>query len=73
VMKVCLAEFVGPIDARTDLRYFGFPHFHSQRRIRHRIANRLNELGVPAPRGGKWQARQVYRALLRHAERTARS
>lgn len=73
VMKECLVEVAGRIhyDGSNLGEFFGFPHFYSYRRFHMRIADRLNQLGVPAPRGGTWSARQVYRGLLRHAARAA--
>src|SRR3712207_216107 len=33
-----------------------------------RLAERLNEMGIPAPRGGAWRGEQVYRVLKRSGE-----
>ena len=65
----CLAREWGEIPAGTDLTYFGFPEFHSSRWVRNCIAESLNERGITAPRGGKWNVRQVHRALVRCAGR----
>ena len=51
----------------VDLRLLGYPHFSGWPHLRRDVAADLNGRKIPAPRGGAWSAKQVGRALLRHA------
>ena len=54
---------------REYLEMIGFPFFVADKRLPHRAAEHLNLIGVAAPRGGLWNARQVKRAWFRHAQK----